>query len=142
MSTAADPVRLQVGYRTSSGVAVIDVSGEVDIGTCGLLRERLLAAVTDEGCRSLVVNLADVDFIDSTGIGVFVGVWHRIQAGQGIMALTELSPRAQAVFSVAGLTKMLSIFPTEAQAVQACLQPAGAAADEGSGRPSQELDAS
>jgi anti-sigma B factor antagonist len=132
MSTAADPGRLQVAYRMSSGVAVVDVSGEVDIGTCGLLRDRLLLAVTDELRHSLVVNLAAVDFIDSTGIGVFVGVWHRIQASQGIMALAELSPRAHTVFRLAGLTKMLSIYPTEEEAVQACLQPAGTAPAAGS----------
>ena len=141
MSMATDPGRLRVGYRMSSGVAVVDVSGEVDIGTCGLLRDRLLQALTDEGGPSLVVNLAEVDFIDSTGIGVFVGVWHRIQAGQGIMALAELSPRAQTVFSVAGLTKMLSIYATETEAVQACLQPAGTAADEDTARAGREPDA-
>jgi len=142
MNTAADPGRLQVSHRMSSGVAVVDVNGEVDIGTCGLLRDRLLLAVTDEGCRSLVVNLSAVNFIDSTGIGVFVGVWHRIQASQGIMALTELSPRAQTVFSVAGLTKMLSIYPTEEEAVQACLQPAGTAPDPAAPSADQEPDAS
>jgi anti-sigma B factor antagonist len=141
MSTAADPGRLQVAYRMSSGVAVVDVSGEVDIGTCGLLRDRLLLAVTDELRHSLVVNLAAVNFIDSTGIGVFVGVWHRIQASQGIMALAELSPRAHTVFSVAGLTKMLSIYPTEEEAVQACLRPAVTAPVAGSPA-DQEQDAS
>ncbi|MDQ2873866.1 MAG: STAS domain-containing protein [Actinomycetota bacterium] len=135
MSTAAGPGKLQVGYRLSSGVAVVDVSGEVDIGNCGLLRDGLLQAVADQGRNSMVVNLAAVSFIDSTGIGVFVGVWHRIQAGQGIMALAELSPRAQAVFSVAGLTKMLSIYPTEAQAVQACRELAGATPGQGTGTP-------
>lgn len=127
MSTAAGPGRLQVGYRLSSGVAVVDVSGEVDIATCGSLRDGLLLAVTDQGQHSLVVNLADVDFIDSTGVGVFVGVWHRVQALSGILALAELSPRAHSVFSLAGLTKMLSIYPTEAEAVQACRQLADTA---------------
>ena len=141
MSTAAGPGKLQVGCHLSSGVAVVDVSGEVDIGTCGLLRDGLLQAVTDQGRHSLVVNLAAVNFIDSTGIGVFVGVWHRVQAGQGIMALAELSPRALAVFSVAGLTKMLSIYPTEAQAVQACRQHGSTAPGEGTGMAHQEQNA-
>ena len=81
--TPGVPGRLQFLYRLSHGVAVVDVRGEVDISTCVLLRERLLLALTDRDRRSMVVNLADVSFIDSAGIGVLVEVWHRAQADPG-----------------------------------------------------------
>jgi anti-sigma B factor antagonist len=116
------PERLQCRYRLSRGIAVIDVRGEVDVSTCGLLRDRLLLALTDRGRNNIVVNLADVSFIDSTGLGVLVRVWHRAQAGQGILALAAPSPQARAVFGATGLLKVLSIYETEAQAVEACRQ--------------------
>ena len=69
--------RLRLEYRTDDSVAIVDVDGEIDLFTCGLLRDRLLA-LADEGHTSLVVNLGSVSFIDSTGLGVLVGVWHRL----------------------------------------------------------------
>lgn len=64
---------IAAGYRVISGVAVVDVVGEVDMFTCGLLRDRPLLAVTDAYRRSLVINLAEVSFMDSTGLGVLIG---------------------------------------------------------------------
>jgi anti-sigma B factor antagonist len=124
VSTARIPERLQLGYRLISGVTVVDVIGEVDVLTCGLLRDRLLA-VTDDARRSLVVNLADVSFIDSTGLGVLVGVWHRMQAAQGILVLAAPSPQARTVLDATRLTQAFSVCATEAQAVQACRESAG-----------------
>ena len=66
-----------------NGIAVVRVTGEVDVASCGVLRESLLRVVTDEGFRGLVVNLAAVRFIDSTGVGVLVGVWRRVRATSG-----------------------------------------------------------
>ena len=87
MSTAEAPERLLVQYCLHSGVAVVRVSGEVDVATCGVLRDGLLWVVGDEYYRGVVVNLAGVTFIDSTGIGVLLGVWHRARASEHRMAL-------------------------------------------------------
>ena len=123
--TSHTPGRLHIQYRLSSGVAVVDVRGEIDVSTCGLLRDRLLLALTDQDRRSMVVNLAGVDFIDSSGLGVLVAVWHRAQASPGILALAAPSPQARTVFATTGLTKVFPLYDTEAQAVQACLAPPG-----------------
>jgi anti-sigma B factor antagonist len=121
--TPGIPEQLQFGYRLSRGVAVIEVRGEVDISTCGLLRERLLRVLTDRDRSTMVVNLAGVSFIDSSGLGVLAAVWRRVQAGPGMLALAAPSPQARAVFATTGLTKVFSIYDTEAQAVQACQPP-------------------
>jgi len=123
--TSQAPGPLHIRYRLSSGVAVADVRGEIDVSTCGLLRDRLLLALTDQDRRSMVVNLAGVDFIDSAGLGVLVAVWHRAQASPGILALAAPSPQARTVFATTGLTKLFPLYDTEAQAVQACLAPPG-----------------
>src|SRR5262249_23521424 len=67
MRAAGAARRLLLEYRLDSGVAVVKVTGEVDVATSGALRDGLLRVITDEGQSGLVVNLADVKFIDSTG---------------------------------------------------------------------------
>ena len=122
MSTAEAPERLLLQYHLDSGVAVVKVTGEVDVATCGVLRDGLLRVVSDENYRGLVVNLAGVNFIDSTGIGVLVGVWRRVRATEGSLALAMPSRQVQSILDATGLTKVLSIYNLEADAVQACIQ--------------------
>jgi len=124
MGTAEVPGRLLLEYRLDSGVAVVTVTGELDVSTSGLLRDGLLRVVTDENHRGLVVNLAGVNFIDSTGIGVLVGVWHRVRAMNFSLALAAPSPQARGILDATGLTKAFSVYDSEAEAVQACRQPA------------------
>jgi anti-anti-sigma factor len=123
LGTAEEPERLVLQYRLDSGVAVVTVSGDVDVATCSVLREGLLRVMTDEYYRGLVVNLAGVNFIDSTGIGVLVGVWRRARASHGNLAVAMPSRPVQRILETTGLTKVLSVYDLETEAVQACRQP-------------------
>lgn len=122
MSAAEAPEQLD--YRLDHGVPVVDACGEIDVYSCGRLRDRLLAVIGD-GHRGLVVNMRAVDFIDSAGVGVLVGVWHRLQAVDGVLALAAPSRQARTIFDVTGLAKAFSVCETEEQAVQACRQAGG-----------------
>ena len=124
MCAARDLRRLLLDYRMESGVAVVKVTGEVDVSTSGALRDGLLRVITDEGQSGLVVNLSDVKFIDSTGVGVLVGVWHRVRATNRSLALAAPSPHARRILHTTGLTKAFWIYDTDAAAVEACRPPA------------------
>jgi anti-sigma B factor antagonist len=125
MSTDGAQERLFLQYGLDRGVAVVRVGGDVDVATCGVLRDGLLRMVGDECYRGVVVNLAGVNFIDSTGIGVLVGVWHRARARGGSMAVAVPSRQVQGILDTTGLAKVFPIFDSETEAVQACCQPAG-----------------
>src|SRR5258708_20006617 len=109
MSTAEAPGRLHLGYRLDAGVAVVTVTGEVDLVTCGVFRDGLLRTVTDDNGRGLVVNLAEVSFLDSTGLGVLAGVWHRVEASGGRLAVAAPSPPVRRPPNTPGLTKPPSV---------------------------------
>jgi anti-sigma B factor antagonist len=123
MNTAEAPQQLALEYRLADGIAVVQVTGEVDVASCGVLRDSLLRVVTDEGFRGLVINLAAVRFIDSTGIGVLVGVWRRVRATTSRLTLAAPAPQLRRVLDTAGLTKILPVYATEADAVHAARQP-------------------
>jgi anti-sigma B factor antagonist len=123
MNTAKAPEQLLFRYGLEDGVAVVRVTGEVDVATCGLLRDRLLEIVTGDGFRGLVVNLGGVQFMDSTGIGVLVGVWRRVAATTASLALAVPAPQVQRALDIAGLSKVLPVYDAEADAVAAIRQP-------------------
>jgi anti-sigma B factor antagonist len=123
MNTAEAPEQLALAYRLADGIAVVQVTGEVDVASCGALRDSLLRIVTDEDFRGLVVNLAGMRFIDSTGVGVLVGVWRRVRATSSRLALAAPAPQVRRVLETAGLTKILPVYDAEADAVHAARQP-------------------
>lgn len=125
MAQAETSGQLRLEYRLDGGVAVVEVTGELDVSTSGLLRERLLRVVTDGRHRDLVVNLAGVNFIDSAGTGVLVGVWHRVQATDGTLALAAPARQVRGILDLTGLATVLPVYDTEAEAVQACHQAGG-----------------
>jgi anti-anti-sigma factor len=125
MSTAGAPGRLVLEYRLDQGIVVARAAGEVDIATSGLLRDGLLRVITDEEHRGLIVNLASVTFMDSTGIGVLVGVWRRVQAGRGALAVAVPSPQVRRTLDTAGLDKVLPVYDSEQEALQAVRQVTG-----------------
>jgi anti-sigma B factor antagonist len=69
----------------------------------------------------LVVNLASVNFMDSTGLGVLVGVWHRLGARHSSLALAAPSRQIQRILDTTGLTKMLAAMTSR----QTPCKPAG-----------------
>ena len=123
MNTPEAQGRLVLEYRLDRGIAVVRAVGDVDISTSGVLRDGLLRVVTDEECHGLVVNLASVTFIDSTGIGVLVGVWRRVRASSGGLAVAVPSAtQVRRTLDVAGLAKILPIHDSEADALDAVRQ--------------------
>ncbi len=80
--------------------------------------------ITDEIHADLVVNLAEVNFIDSAGVGVLVGIWHRVRATNRGLALAAPSGHARRILKTTGLAKAFGIYDIEAAAVEACRPPA------------------
>ena len=97
-------------------VAVLAVSGEVDVATVPRLREQLHGLVAS-GTPRIVGDLDAVDFLDSTGLGVLVGALKRVRANGGELALVCTAPRIRKVFEVTGLTKVFSLFDSVDEAV-------------------------
>jgi anti-sigma B factor antagonist len=98
--------------------AVLQVTGEVDVYTAPMLRERIreLAA---KGAVHLIADLRQVDFLDSTGLGVLVGGLKRLREDGGSLALVISTPRILRIFQITGLTKALAVRQSAADAITA-----------------------
>ena len=98
--------------------AVLRVTGEVDVYTAPMLRERIreLAA---SGAVHLITDLGQVDFLDSTGLGVLVGGLKRLREDGGSLALVITAPRILRIFQITGLTKAFDAWPSVTDAITA-----------------------
>jgi anti-sigma B factor antagonist len=87
---------------------VVEPHGEIDLATVRILKQRLAEAL-ELGTRHLIVDLEDVDFIDSTGLGVLIGTERRLRARGGRLIIACPNPAVRRVFEVTGLDKVLSM---------------------------------
>jgi anti-sigma B factor antagonist len=100
---AESPVRVGPDFR---GGAVLSVHGEVDVATAPALREAIVRAVDRRPAR-VVIDLADVSFMDSSALGVLVSGYKYAQ-GAGIAVL--LSSPGPAVYRLLRTSGMIEIF--------------------------------
>jgi hypothetical protein len=123
MNTTDVPDGLLLDYRLDSGVTVVKVTGEVDVSTSSSLRNSLLRVITDETHHSLVVNLASVSFLDSTGLGVLVGYLAPRLCHPGLSGPGRAVPPGPRHPGNDRPDQGTSIYDTEAAAVQVCREP-------------------
>ncbi len=109
---------LGLDVTDSNGVSVLTVRGEVDVYTAPRLRERLVE-LAGEGKYRVIVDLEQVDFLDSTGLGVLVGGLKRLRTHDGDLQLVCTQHRILKVFEITGLTKVFSIFDSVESATSA-----------------------
>ena len=103
---AAEDFRVSV--RDDAGAVTITVEGEVDVATAPTVRDELYRLI-DRGTKRIVVDLSGMEFIDSTGLGVFVGALKRSREGGGELELRSLKPAARKIFDITGLSSAFNI---------------------------------
>lgn len=109
---------LSISSDTRDEVTIVHVGGEIDVYTAPVLRERLDEHIS-EGRTHLVVDLTDVSFMDSTGLGVLVGRLKLVRVTNGSLQLVCASERILKVFSITGLDKVFQIFASVDDALAA-----------------------
>ncbi|MEU8271699.1 STAS domain-containing protein [Sphaerisporangium sp. NPDC049002] len=97
---------------------IVALSGELDYTNAESLRERILALLTDEH-RSLVLDLGELSFCDSTGIRIFLALRTLVGERGGVISLTDLHPRLVRIFQTTGLARFFAVQPTRADALAA-----------------------
>jgi anti-sigma B factor antagonist len=102
-------MELLLSTRTIAGHRILEVGGEIDVYTAPQLRERLTALV-EAGDRQVVVDLARVEFLDSTGLGVLVGALRRLRGVDGELSLVCAQERLLKIFRITGLDRVFSLY--------------------------------
>lgn len=100
---------LEVTFSDDGGTPVVRASGEVDVSSAPELRAVLMTL--PESSVKVVVDLSDVTFLDSTGLGVLVAAMKRFREGgaTGSMHLVVTRPQILKVLEVTGLTSLFVV---------------------------------
>ena len=113
---------LSVSSDNHGDVVVVQVAGDVDATTAGLLREALTAPMA-EGKTRFIADLSAVDFMDSTGLGVLVGRLKAARQLGGTLHCVVTTDRNRRIFSATGLERVLVLHETLDEALDALAVP-------------------
>ena len=109
---------LQVSIRNSGDVTILDLRGRatIDAGESELLDSHLQELIAN-GARKLLLNLADLTQVDSSGLSVIVGTCVSLRRQGGDLKVLRPSGHVLEVFRVLRLQQAISCFEDEAQAL-------------------------
>lgn len=97
---------------------VLQPHGHLDVYTAGSLRDRLTELVQDDP-KTIIVDLDEVSFMDSSGLGALRGAVRRTQEAGGRLAVKCTNQQHLELFGAAGLDDEISVSPTVEEAVAA-----------------------
>jgi len=105
------------------GVRLLSIQGELDLSTASQLEGPLEQAV-EAADAAVLIDLAECQFIDSTGIALIVRAWQRVDAaagngGKGGLVLCSQNEQVRRVLEVTGLEHSLRVFETRDEAIAA-----------------------
>lgn len=86
----------------------VQIKGEIDAYTAPKLKEALVP-LANRNQVHIVVNMAEVSYMDSTALGVFVGIFKQVRARGGEFSLIGLSDRLKRLFDITGLADIIHI---------------------------------
>ncbi len=101
-------VDLTLTTREADGKTIVSVGGEIDVYTAPKLRDKITELVAD-GQYRIVIDMAGVEFLDSTGLGVLVGGLKKVRAHDGTLELVCNQDRLLKIFKITGLAKVFAI---------------------------------
>ena len=109
---------LSLETRHTDDVTIVSIGGEIDVYTAPKLRDKITELVAD-GVYDIVIDMEEVEFLDSTGLGVLVGGLKKVRAHDGSLQLVCNQDRLLKIFRITGLAKVFTIHDSEATALDA-----------------------
>ncbi len=108
-------MELDINIERSESICTVTLGGEVDVYTAPRLKESLVSAIQD-GCVNVVVDMENVGFIDSSGLGVLVSALRRAREREGTVRVVCTRDNILKIFRITGLDKVFPIFSDAAEA--------------------------
>ncbi|MBO8138552.1 MAG: anti-sigma F factor antagonist [Desulfotomaculum sp.] len=108
---------MQWTFQVEGSILLVRLNGELDLGVANKLRTELDSALENHDARNIIFNLANVTYIDSTGLGLMLGRYKKISRYGGKMALVAPQPQVKRILELSGLTSIINEFKDESEAM-------------------------
>jgi anti-sigma B factor antagonist len=109
---------LRIVERVVDGITILDMAGRLVLDEGDATFREHITRLLDRGRMQIVLNLKDVSYIDSAGVGVMVAKYLTVRRAGGDMKLLHLTPRSNRVMTITKLLTVFEAFDDEQEAVR------------------------
>jgi anti-sigma B factor antagonist len=109
---------LEVNERQAGDVTILDMSGAVRMGGGAIALRDAIRGLADEGKKKILLNLAGVNYVDSSGIGELIANYTTVSRQGGQLKLLNLTDRIQNLLVITKLLTVFDSFEDEAEALK------------------------
>lgn len=108
---------MDIKERVVGGVSVLDLSGKIVLGEGDVQVKERIKDLLSDGQRRILLNLAEVNYIDSAGLGTLIGSYTTAKRDGGSLKLVNLTKRIQDLLAITKLITVFETFDNEAEAL-------------------------
>ena len=109
---------MQISERNNGAVIVLDLKGKITLGEGDELLKDKVNSLVNQGHKKIVLNLADVPYIDSAGLGEIVRTYTTVSRQGGSLKLLNLTKRITDLLSITKLLTVFETFDSESEALK------------------------
>src|SRR5205807_7952466 len=109
---------LQATYRDAGPVTVVDLSGRITLGDGSALLRKTIRWLLQDERKTILLNRADVDYIDSSGIGELVSGFTAVKNQRGELKLLQLTKKVRDLLQITKLYTVFDIYTDENAAIR------------------------
>jgi anti-sigma B factor antagonist len=121
-------MKMTTNIRQTGAVTVVDISGRIELGGESAALRDIVSDLLSKGHKQILLNLGDVHYIDSSGLGVLVSAFTTVRTHGGELKLLNLTNKVHDLMQITKLYTVFDIANNEGEAVKSFTQPAAATA--------------
>jgi anti-sigma B factor antagonist len=111
-------VNLKVSTRQVDGVSIVDCSGRITLGEGSIVLRDTVKDLLGKGQKKILLNLGDVNYIDSSGIGELVSGFTAVRNRGGELKLLNLTKKVNDLLQITKLFTVFDVFNDESTAMR------------------------
>jgi anti-sigma B factor antagonist len=119
-------MHMTTSTRQVGGVTIVDISGRIVLGEESAALRDLVCDLLNKGHKNILINLGDVKYIDSSGLGHLVSAFTSVRKQKGQLKLLNLTNKVHDLMQITRLYTVFDIMDDEGVAVKSFGQSAGA----------------
>jgi anti-sigma B factor antagonist len=109
---------MNIHTRTVGDVHILDISGKIILGQGTMVVRSTIKDLLHNGVKKIVLNLAEVRHIDSSGVGELVSAFTAVAKEGGQLALLNLSAKVHEILAITKLLTVFQVYDNEQAAVR------------------------
>jgi anti-sigma B factor antagonist len=110
---------MKVAIRQVDGITILDLSGRITLGEGSITLRDSVRDVLAKGSKKILLNLGQITYIDSSGIGELVSAFTSVKNGGGELKLLNLTQKVHDLLQITKLYTVFDVWDNEASAITA-----------------------